>query len=167
MVRKHSELISSALIKLTLLPRKKQMFLPRIVMPSGQSVPSRQLKDLLVQRDMLNVQVYATKHNGRQGCAIQKHLPHWRIFSTNLRCNAPDLGPRPWFAPFYLRPKQSHARQPSQFKILVVLVATRAGGPIHTTSFRRAERLQGCQGGDPSRRRTCTQHSPSGGGHIL
>ena len=39
----------------------------------------------------------------------------WREFSANLRCTSSDLGPRPRFAPFYLRPKQSSSTSFSCF----------------------------------------------------
>ena len=73
----------------------------------NKKVPSCLFKGLPVKSDMLTVQEHAAKYEGRQNCAIQQHLPQWRKFSANLRCTSSDLGPRPRFAPFYLRSKQS------------------------------------------------------------
>ena len=81
----------------------------------NKKVPSCLFKGLPVKSDMLTVQEHAAKYEGRQNCAIQQHLPQWRKFSANLRCTSSDLGPRPRFAPFYLRPKQSSSTSFSCF----------------------------------------------------
>ena len=81
----------------------------------NKKVPSCLFKGLPVKSDMLTVQEHPAKYEGRQNCAIQQHLPHWREFSANLRCTSSDLGPRPRFAPFYLRPKQSSSTSFSCF----------------------------------------------------
>ena len=81
----------------------------------NKKVPSCLFKGLPVKSDMLTVQKRAAKYDDRQNCAIQQHLPQWRKFSANLRCTSSDLGPRPRFAPFYLRPKQSSSTSFSCF----------------------------------------------------
>jgi len=81
----------------------------------NKKVPPRLFKGLPVKSDMLTVQKHSAKYDDRKNCAIQQHLPQWRKFSANLRCTSSDLGPRPRFAPFCLRPKQSSSTSFSCF----------------------------------------------------